>query len=631
MQSFVADISAGAIPQILRVKQGDSMSRFFQLTLTDGGAAWQPPEGAVYTVRFATDKSSGWYDTIRLPDGGSRPAVEAQGNRLTVELAMQAAAGNGELCLVINDALGYQLAAWNITIQTEPVPGADSQEAEHYYGILAEQISQAVQSAETAGQSAQAAAQSALQAAQSALEARGHAIQDTDGQAMEQQPALQFVGFALANDPSGKRTIVSPQIAGDSKNVAGYVGEVVFFADEQLRENHVWADGGTIDPAKWPELAAYAASAGWQTDESSGLYKTPDFRGRFLLTQSDSHAVGSSGGEETHKLTTEELPRITGNITTGGGSSGNSAGALRSASGVFTAATEADYAWAKASSPGELPWPSGGPYVNANLDFGKDLPHNNMPPYYTVTAQIRAKVDEITAKVVEVNGNTLAAFEDGQILAQQGGRISGQAGAIKTFVGVSKLGLTSGSVTTAQVFDAMPEGSTVYLNSTNVSDPPDPYGLIIVHKISSARGQATFYRAGDTSKAKIYQMYIKQSVGGLTGKWIPQVADAYQAGDIIKLDSYVFCGGLVSSGATGLYFTIPISKPIVAQKATVSGTYSVRGATSEYYMQNASLTNVSASITPAGVTVTVKPTWQIQPENNLSVNVHLLSATITLS
>ena len=65
MQSFVADISAGAIPQILRVKQGDSMSRFFQLTLTDGGAAWQPPEGAVYTVRFATDKISGWYDTIR--------------------------------------------------------------------------------------------------------------------------------------------------------------------------------------------------------------------------------------------------------------------------------------------------------------------------------------------------------------------------------------------------------------------------------------------------------------------------------------------------------------------------------------------------------------------------------------
>lgn len=310
MQSFVADISAGAIPQILRVKQGDSMSRFFQLTLTDGGAAWQPPEGAVYTVRFATDKSSGWYDTIRLPDGGSRPAVEAQGNRLTVELAMQAAAGNGELCLVVNDALGYQLAAWNITIQTEPVPGADSQEAQDYYGVLAGQISQVAQDASAAAASAAAAEKSAADAKQSALAAKGHTIQDGDGTAMEQRAALQFVGFQVNDDPSGK-TIVSPQTAGDTKNVAGYVGEVVFFADEQLRENHVWADGGTIDPAKWPELAAYAASAGWQTDESSGLYKTPDFRGRFLLTQSDSHAVGSSGGEETHKLTTEELPAHT--------------------------------------------------------------------------------------------------------------------------------------------------------------------------------------------------------------------------------------------------------------------------------------------------------------------------------
>ena len=43
MQSFVADISAGAIPQILRVKQGDSMSRFFQLTLTDGGRRLAAP------------------------------------------------------------------------------------------------------------------------------------------------------------------------------------------------------------------------------------------------------------------------------------------------------------------------------------------------------------------------------------------------------------------------------------------------------------------------------------------------------------------------------------------------------------------------------------------------------------
>ena len=28
--------------------------------------------------------------------------------------------------------------------------------------------------------------------------------------------------------------------------MSGYVGEISLFADNQLRENHVWADGGTI-------------------------------------------------------------------------------------------------------------------------------------------------------------------------------------------------------------------------------------------------------------------------------------------------------------------------------------------------------------------------------------------------
>lgn len=169
--------------------------------------------------------------------------------------------------------------------------------------------------------------------------------------------------------------------------MAGYVGEVVFFADEQLRENHVWADGGTIDPAKWPSWRPMPPSAGWQTDESSGLYKTPDFRGRFLLTQSDSHAVGSSGGEETHKLTTEELPAHTHEVRVD----------------YRTFYMSADEGQARKS--GDLISESGtGVKSYTTVTTGGSQAHNNMPPYYVVTAQIRAKVDEITAKVVEVNG-----------------------------------------------------------------------------------------------------------------------------------------------------------------------------------------------------------------------------------
>lgn len=498
MQTFVADISTGAVPQILRVKQGDSMSRFFRLTVTDGSEAWQPPEGVLFTVRFATGKSSGWYDTIQLPGGGSRPAVEAQGNVLTVEVAMQATTGDGELCVVANAPAGYQLAAWNIQIRSELVPGADSPEAEDYYGVLAEQIGQVAQGVLDSAASAAAAAKSAEEAKQSALVAKGHTIQDGGGASMPQRANLRFSGaLSVVDSPSDNTTYVSP-ISSGTQNVAGYVGEISLFADNQLRENHVWADGSTINPATWPDLAAYAATAGWETDSSTGWYKTPNLQGCFLLPSSSEHAVNTTGGEKEHKLTVDEMPSHSHPVQ------------VWSVSGTGRNYYVADHRT-------DVQEPSVANQYAASTGGGQ--PHNNMPPYYVVTAQIRAKVDIIEATAVEVNGNTLGGFEDGQVLAQQGGKLVGQPGAIKTFVGVGNLGLASGSVTTAQVFDAMPEGSTALINSTNVSDPPDPYGLIIVHKISSASGQATFYRAGNSAVAKTQQMYIKQGGGGLSGVW----------------------------------------------------------------------------------------------------------------
>lgn len=71
-----------------------------------------------------------------------------------------------------------------------------------------------------------------------------------------------------------------------------------------------------------------------------------------------------------------------------------------------------------------------------------------MPPYYVVTAQIRAKVDIIEATAVEVNGNTLGGFEDGQVLAQQGGKIVGKE-------------ITAASLGAVQPYQA---GDTITLN-----------------------------------------------------------------------------------------------------------------------------------------------------------------------
>lgn len=416
MQNFNVDISTSHIPQALYVKQGDSLSRFFALTIADNGSPWEPPENVAYTIRFSTSSGTGWYDTIQLVGGTTRPAVSAAGNVLTCEVAEQATLGNGQLCVMVNDATGYQLGTWNLNIIAEVVPGANSQEAESYYGVLAGQIAKALAAEQGATEQANLAKQYANSinpsqfATQAELDAKttGHVVQNPDGTAMPQRANLKFAGaFSAVDDPSGDATIVSP-ISSGTQNVAGYVGEISLFADNQLRENHVWADGSTINPATWPDLAAYAATAGWETDSGTGWYKTPNLQGCFLLPSSSEYAVNTTGGEKEHTLTVQEMPAHTHQITNKGGN------------------VNSEPSWWAMSTMDNAAAPDSYPTGINTGSTGGGQPHNNMPPYYVVTAQIRAKVDIIEATAVEVNGNTLSGFEDGQVLAQQGGKIVGQ-------------------------------------------------------------------------------------------------------------------------------------------------------------------------------------------------------------
>lgn len=163
-------------------------------------------------------------------------------------------------------------------------------------------------------------------------------------------------------------------------NVAGYVGEIVCFADSILRPNHVWADGGAIDARQWPELAEYAAKAGWRRNEAM-QYIVPDLRGRFLLGASEGRSVGTVGGEETHILTQSEMPRHN-HMEILGYEPGND-----------------PYAFAWQSLGHRTPETLAG--AGHTSMEGLDQPHNNMPPYYVVVPQIRAKVDVVYAKMPE--------------------------------------------------------------------------------------------------------------------------------------------------------------------------------------------------------------------------------------
>ena len=143
MQNFNLDISQPRGPLVLYASQGDSLSRFFAVTVTDNGAAYEAPSGAIYTVRFgAPGMPAGWYDTITEVGGATRPAVVANENTFTVEIAEQAVGkpGKNKLVLIISDATGYTLASWAFELDVAAVPGYDAPEATVYYNALSEQV-----------------------------------------------------------------------------------------------------------------------------------------------------------------------------------------------------------------------------------------------------------------------------------------------------------------------------------------------------------------------------------------------------------------------------------------------------------------------------------------------------------
>jgi len=127
-------------------------------------------------------------------------------------------------------------------------------------------------------------------------------------------------------------------------------------------------------------------------DSNGDPIKTPDLRGRFILgsgkgdglTQRDIH---TNGGEETHTLTVNEIPshhhstiaRDTGGDWYG---PGNLDGTTGQGGNAAEGGTTKNY-----PQSGD---PSGDILTTDNTNVSpKEMPHNNMPPYYVLTYIIK--------------------------------------------------------------------------------------------------------------------------------------------------------------------------------------------------------------------------------------------------
>lgn len=183
MQTIKLDLQRQSILTPLKAKQNDRYSRFFKVVLLDGSAAFSIPSGAALTVRYISPSGSGWYDTITEIDNTTKHSAFAiSGNEVTVELAEATLTkpGNGMLCLQIYTATGYRIGTWNIPLEIEADPLADSTiAASDYYNVLTAQVAQTLQYKNDAASSAQAAAASAALAQQISQQGKGWFATDT--------------------------------------------------------------------------------------------------------------------------------------------------------------------------------------------------------------------------------------------------------------------------------------------------------------------------------------------------------------------------------------------------------------------------------------------------------------------
>ena len=95
---------------------------------------------------------------------------------------------------------------------------------------------------------------------------------------------------------------------------------------------------------------------------------------KFLLACGSTYANGSTGGEATHKLTNNELPKLSGHFsTTVPGGHGNYAkGVFRGGSSTWSGKT-----LVANETSGTYMW-------GYDINIGGDASHNNMPPYLAV-------------------------------------------------------------------------------------------------------------------------------------------------------------------------------------------------------------------------------------------------------
>lgn len=161
-------------------------------------------------------------------------------------------------------------------------------------------------------------------------------------------------------------------------------GTVVGFAGSAAPTGWLICDGTSYATATYPNLFA---AVGYTYGGSGANFQVPDLRGRVVMGVSGSHALASTGGEETHTLVTGEMPAHDHGNT--GIQSANHTHTQTIAHGTSGGYGLVDSG--TASSSGFVPPTAGesADHTHATSSAGGGGAHNNLQPYLALNHIIK--------------------------------------------------------------------------------------------------------------------------------------------------------------------------------------------------------------------------------------------------
>ena len=165
---------------------------------------------------------------------------------------------------------------------------------------------------------------------------------------------------ATVPSPTPKPPVVEPSPASVP------TGTIVAHAGVNVPDEWLMCDGTSYRKADYPALAAALGVTG-----AGREFMVPDLRGRFLMGTSEAHPPASTGGEEAHVLTEEEMPSHSHPLV--------GPGSWQQGVGVWGSNVGAGSGWTTVSS-----YQEGAVGRLEAVPAGEGKAHNNLPPFYTV-------------------------------------------------------------------------------------------------------------------------------------------------------------------------------------------------------------------------------------------------------